>query len=134
MNKNYYVIGIGGYGAKLAEEISLKMKKDCSSVLSLAFDTDYTEIRSINTDYKFDLSSFGDFSKTLEDLQKKGIEFFSDVDSIELNYAKVLGMDRGSSLWRMKAYISLVQYLSIDENKKELDQLIEKIASDKDVE
>ncbi len=134
MKKNYYVIGIGGYGSKLAEEISQRIKKDCSSVFSVAIDTDYDEINSVCTDYKFDLSSFEDFSKTLEDLQKKDIEFFLDNEAIELNYAKILTMNRGSSLWRMKAYISFVKFLTNEQNKKQFDDFIEKIASDKEEE
>ena len=65
MEKKNFVIGIGGYGSKIAEELSLKMKKDGAQVFSIAVDTDSSEINSITCDYKFDLSFFGDFASVL---------------------------------------------------------------------
>ncbi|MBR2376894.1 MAG: hypothetical protein IKA85_03845 [Clostridia bacterium] len=134
MDKKYYVIGLGGYGSKLAEELSLKMKKDGASVISLAFDTDHSEIEGRNCDYNFDLSCQGDFSTVVTDLLKKKIKVFDDPDAIELNYAKCLLMDRGASLWRLKAYISFINFMSINDNKKRLDNLIEEIAFNPSVE
>ncbi len=133
MKKKYYVIGIGGYGTKLAEELCQKIKDNGSSAFSLAFDTDHNEIEVNPCDYKFDLSVPEDFSSVISKLEKKKINFFTDVDSIELNYAKSTGMDRGASLWRMKAYISFVNYLSVEENKNRLDSLIEEIAFNQEI-
>ncbi|MBE5744049.1 MAG: hypothetical protein E7358_04975 [Clostridiales bacterium] len=135
MEKKYYVIGLGGYGSKLAEELSLKMKKDGSSVVSIAFDTDNYEIGDNACDYKFDLSAQGNFDFVVTNLlKKKNIKLFSDFDSIELNYAKCLHMSRGSSLWRLKAYICFINFMCDENNKKTLDSFIEKIAFNPSVE
>ncbi len=135
MEKKYYVIGLGGYGSKLAEELSLKMKKDGSSVVSIAFDTDNYEIGDNACDYKFDLSAQGNFDSVVTNLLKKNkIKLFPDFESIELNYAKCLHMSRGSSLWRMKAYICFINFMCDENNKKTLDSLIEKIAFNPSVE
>ncbi len=129
MEKRYYVIGLGGYGSKLAEELSLKMKKDCSSVVSLAFDTDNYEIQGNGCDHKFNLSAIGDFDSVVTGLsKKKNIELFANFDDIEFNYAKSLYMNKGSSLWRMKAYVSFINFMSDERNKRQLDKLIEEIA------
>ena len=133
MKKRYYVIGLGGYGSKLAEELSRKIKEDGSSAFSLAFDTDHNEIEKNNCDNKFDLSSNEDFSSVIKKLEKKKINFFPDSDCIELNYAKIASMNRGASLWRLKAYLSFINYMSIDENKNRLDSLVEEIAFNQDI-
>ena len=132
MDKKYYVIGLGGYGSKMAEELSLKMKKDGSSVFSLAFDTDHYEIEGVNCDYTFDLSASEDFSSIIKKLEKKKIKFFPDTEISELNYAMSTYMDRGASLWRLKAYICFTFFMSIEENKKRLDNLLNEIALNKD--
>ncbi len=135
MEKKYYVIGLGGYGSKLAEELGLKIKKDCSSVVSVAFDTDNCELQANGCDYKFNLSSMGNFDSVVSNLsKKKNIELFHNFDDIEFNYARSLHMNKGSSLWRMKAYVSFINFMCDDKNKRQLDSFIEEIAFKPNVE
>ena len=129
MANNLFLFGIGGFGARLAEEVSRKMSGEGAFAVSFAIDTDSDDLREINCDYKFDLSRAEKFISTLEGLSEKGINLFEQ-DLSELGYVKTLPMDNGSNMWRIKAMASFMAFISDEKDLSELNNALDQRFND----
>ena len=86
MKNNFYTIGIGGFGVRLAEETSRKMANDGASVIQLAIDTDSYEVRQSNCNHIVDVSCQESLGKVLSALEEKEIRIFSEEDVSQLKH------------------------------------------------
>ncbi|MBQ7339325.1 MAG: hypothetical protein IJW43_00545 [Clostridia bacterium] len=134
MKRNFYTIGIGGFGIKLAEETSRKMRDGKSSVISLAIDTDHFEIKDADCNHIVDMSYPDKLGSILDCLNEKGIRIFSEEEISDLGYVLTLPMDKGANLWRIKAMVSFIAYMSDRENKEKFDKILDEIALELDTE
>lgn len=124
MKSNFYVIGIGGYGIRLAEEVCRKIKKGNASVFSVAVDTDSREIKQVDCDYIVDLSSPATFSYEIEKLSKDDLQIFSN-EEVDLGYMATLPMDKGANMLRIKAMVSFIAYMNNEENKQKFNTMLD---------
>ena len=124
MKRNLFNIGIGGFGSRLASEVTRKMTDNGDLATFIAVDTDFREIEEISCDYKLDLSIPEKFIDTLERLQSENVRIFSE-DISSRGYVKTLPMDKGANSWRIKAMVSFTAYMSDVKNKEEFDEFLD---------
>ncbi len=122
-------IGIGGFGCKVAEGVSQKMKESGTSAFFIAIDSDYRDIESIICDCKMSLTASERFSDTLLRLEAENVRIFSDEIS-ELGYVKTLSMDTGSNSWRIKAMASFIAFMNDEKSRSDTLKDLDKIEID----
>ena len=124
MKRNLFNIGIGGFGSRLASEVTRKMADNGNLATFIVVDSDFREINEITCDYKLDLSVPEKFIDTLERLETENVRIFSE-DISALGYVKTLPMDKGANSWRIKAMVSFTAYMSDVENKAKFDEFLD---------
>ena len=126
MKSNFYLIGIGGYGIRLAEEVCRKMKQGSTSVFSIAVDTDSREIKQVDCDYMVDLSLPTTFSYEINRLYEEGLQIFNNDE--DLGYMATLPMDKGANMLRIKAMVSFIAYMNNEENKQKFNKMLDNLS------
>ncbi len=124
MKRNLFNVGIGGFGSRLAGEVTRKMADNGNLATFIAVDSDFREINDIICDYKLDLSVPEKFVDTLQRLESENVRIFSE-DISALGYVKTLPMDKGANSWRIKAMVSFTAYMSDVENKAKFDEFLD---------
>ena len=129
MNK-IRVLGIGGIGASMAEEVTCKLTKENLPVTSIAIDTDKFHIRESNCTHIVDISYPTKMGDMLSFINENGINLFGEEDFSKLGYILSLSMDKGANAWRLKAFATFVAYMLVKENKDRFNNLLDKLFSD----
>ena len=124
MNK-LCIIGIGGVGATITENVALKYGND-SLVTSIAIDTNKYDIKNLKRTQGIDVSYPNNMGEMLSYLNENDINIFEDYT--QLGYILSLPMDKGANAWRLKAFASFVAYMTNVENKERFDSVLDSIS------
>ena len=124
MNK-LCIIGIGGVGATITENVALKYSND-NLVTSIAIDTNKYDIKNLKRTQGIDVSYPNNMGEMLSYLNENGINIFEDYT--QLGYILSLPMDKGANAWRLKAFASFVAYMTNVENKERFDSVLDSIS------
>ncbi len=124
MNK-LCIIGIGGVGATITDNVALKYSND-NLVTSIAIDTNKYDIKNLKRTQGIDVSYSNNMGEMLSYLNENGINIFEDYT--QLGYILSLPMDKGANAWRLKAFASFVAYMTNVENKERFDSVLDSIS------
>lgn len=113
MGKQILLLGIGQTGCEVGEAFLHRMQSDTVGTRALAVDTDARTFVNTELAKKVPMVSDGSLHATIERLGSDWVrDFFpADWEKDGTDFAKRLPMDSGANLWRMKAYVSFLDFL-----------------------
>ncbi len=114
MGRKILLIGIGRSGCTVAERFVAKMRQNGLCVSAIAMDTDETGMSEYTYATPIPMVDNRSLYSVVETLGAENISdwFPCDWERDHTEFIKNLRMDQGSNLWRMKAYLSFVSFLS----------------------
>ena len=121
MGKQILLLGIGQTGCEVGEAFLHRMQSDTVGTRAFAVDTDARTFVNTELAKKVPMVSDSSLHAAVERLGNEWVRGFfpADWEKDGTDFAKRLPMDSGANLWRMKAYISFLDFLG---NKKMMER------------
>lgn len=127
MGRQFLLLGIGQTGGTVAELFSRKMQGS-TGALAYAIDTDERMLSGLSYATPLSLAHAGNLGTVVEELGAERAQSFfpCDWETDATDFAKGQSMKNGAGLWRAKAYLSFVAFLSDKKKEKMLSEILEK--------
>ena len=140
MGRKILLLGIGQTGCAVSEAVLHRIDRDGYGIHALAVDTDDRTLDTIELSTPIAMTHGESLGALVDKLGADNVKkwFPADWEADSSEFVKSLSMRFGSNLWRMKAYLSFVAYIS-NNNKNEmlcstLKSIVEQCAEDDAIE
>ncbi len=134
MSKRILLLGIGQFGADVAETYARSMHSENENVFTLAVDTDPRIENECKCTPYISLSHPCKLSDVLDNIDTTVLKEYFPCDRANdyVEYIESLYMNDSSNGWRMKALLSLTYFLSQEKQKERLEEELQKLIEGSD--